>query len=122
MNCSTLPTGLKNPGSVGVHSSGFVMLVAFEYVPRLQGSGVEAPSRLHLEYPPSALKCPALQRVSRTLPVGQDVPALHVVQRVWPFSGWNVPPPQIRQTALWRSGEKLPGSQIDAFALPAAHA
>ena len=65
--CSTLPVGLKKPGSVGVHSAALVRLVAFEWLPLLHGVGIEAP-------------------------LGQTCPGVHGKHAIAPDAGWWLPP------------------------------
>ena len=64
--CSVLPVGAKWPGSVAVHSSALVRLVAFEYVPSAHGSGALAPS-------------------------GQYEPGSQAAHACLPSRGWYVP-------------------------------
>ena len=84
--CSVLPVGLKKPGSVTVHSSTLVRLVASEYVPSSHGSAAAAPSK-------------------------QYEPATHILHAVSPAPDWNLPASHLAHEAIPSSAVIVPGAQ-----------
>jgi len=80
-----LPTVLKKPGSVVVHSSPLLRSVAFEWVPEGHGRGAAAPR-------------------------GQNDPPSHRWHTVAPKWRWYFPTSQLSQSALPASTEIVPGA------------